>query len=335
MIYGKPFSNNSSESKKPINILEVKEKIIKRLKMRGPSLPVHLSKESGATILLTSALLSELASDKRLKISNIRVGGSPLYFIPGHEHMLERFYTFLPNKEKEAFLLLKKNSILQDEKLAPAIRVALRNIKDFAFPIKLNIPQTSKQGEPKTQQPKLFWRFFTISENDTIKKIKEKIAEQRVIKRKFEKPKIKAEKKPFTKSVEVEEKPILKLKTEKEPTKIIKPKIPKPKKVKEKSEFVKSVISLLEKEFKLVEEKEFKKRELITIIEIDSTVGKSEFLCIAKDKKKITENDLTIALQKSQLLKLPVLIISTGELSKKALQYIETWKNLIKFKRMV
>ena len=44
------------------------------------------------------------------------------------------------------------------------------------------------------------------------------------------------------------------------------------------------------------------------------------FLCIAKDKKTITENDLNLALQKSQDEKMPVLLICRGEMNKKAVE---------------
>ena len=68
--------------------LQVKEKIISFIKARGPSLPVHIAKEINTSILFTSAFLSELISEKRLKISKLNVGNSSLYFIPGQESLL-------------------------------------------------------------------------------------------------------------------------------------------------------------------------------------------------------------------------------------------------------
>ena len=84
----------------------------------------------------------------------MKVGNSPVYFIPGQERLLENFSQYLKSKEKEAFLLLKEKRFLKDNQQEPAIRVALREIKDFAIPFK----------KPETDE--LFWRYFTIPESE-------------------------------------------------------------------------------------------------------------------------------------------------------------------------
>ena len=145
------------------NLLETKRKILGILRFRGPSLPVHIAKQTGLDMLFSSALLSELATEKEIKISDLKVGGSPLYFLRGQEARLEEFSKFLPSKEKEAFILLKKKTILDDKKQNPAIRVALRNIKDFAFPIILDI------GKEK----ELFWRLYSLPEEEARAKYNE------------------------------------------------------------------------------------------------------------------------------------------------------------------
>src|SRR3989338_2910093 len=141
--------------------LQVKEKIISFIKMRGPSLPVHIGKEINTNILFTSAFLSELISEKRLKISNLKVGNSSLYFIAGQEPRLEEFSQHLKSKEKEAFELLKQKRILKDSEQHPAIRVALREIKDFAIPFK-------KNGE-------LYWKYLKVSDMELIELMKNEI----------------------------------------------------------------------------------------------------------------------------------------------------------------
>ena len=93
---------------------EIKEKIISLLQIRGPSLPVHVSSEIKTSILFASAFLSELASEKRIKISNMRVGSSPLYFLPGQEPLLEKFSQYLKSREKDAYMLLKGEKFLKD-----------------------------------------------------------------------------------------------------------------------------------------------------------------------------------------------------------------------------
>src|SRR3989344_4660714 len=139
--------------------LQVKEKIISFIKMRGPSLPVHIGKEINTNILFTSAFLSELISEKRLKISNLKVGNSSLYFIPEQESLLEGFSQHLKSKEKEAFELLKQKKVLKDSEQHPAIRVALREIRDFAIPFK--------------KDDQIYWKYLMVSDQELINKIKE------------------------------------------------------------------------------------------------------------------------------------------------------------------
>jgi len=134
--------------------LQVKERIVSFIKIKGPSLPVHIGKEINASILFTSAFLSELISEKRLKISNLNVGNSHLYFIPGNEPLLEGFSQHLRSKEKDAFELLKQKRILRDSEQHPAIRVALREIKDFAIPFK--------------KDDQFYWKYLMVSDQELI-----------------------------------------------------------------------------------------------------------------------------------------------------------------------
>jgi hypothetical protein len=312
------------------NPLETRSKIISFLKIRGPSLPIHISRETGVSTLFAGAFLSELASNSEVKISSMKVGGSPLYFLPGQESQLENFSNYLQSKEKEAFSVLKEKKLLEDRKLEPAIRVALRSIKDFAFPLLLNSPEQI-----------LFWRFYSLPEEEA-KLLVEKLIVKPIqveIKKKVEekkqeiKPDIKVEKpKPQIKEIK-EEKPDIKKEEVEKPLLTIKEQAKKP--GKEKSNFVNKIINFLESEsIELIEEKEYKKKEYEAKIRINSDIGKISFLLIAKDKKTITENDLTIALQKAQSSKMPSFLISTGSLNKKAQAYLDSYSSLIKFRRI-
>jgi len=138
---------------------QLKERIVSRIRIKGPSLPVHVAKDINTSMLFASAFLSELISEKKLKVSNLKVGNSPLYLIPGQEHLLERFTQYLNQKEKEAFSLLKEKSILKDSEQHPAIRVALSEIKDFAIPF-------SRNNE-------LYWKYLTVAEEDKDEIMKE------------------------------------------------------------------------------------------------------------------------------------------------------------------
>ena len=122
-------------------LLQTKERIVEIIKQRGPEIPVRIANTIGTNNLFTAAFMSELVSEQRLKISNMRVGASPLYYIPGQEEQLQKYTDYLNHKEKEAFNLLKQNSVLQDSEQEPAIRVALHSIKAVSY-THLTLPTT-------------------------------------------------------------------------------------------------------------------------------------------------------------------------------------------------
>lgn len=146
-----------------LNLKEKKQAILEFIRRNGPSLPSKIAEHVKTPLLLTSALISELKSEGKLKVSNIKIGGSPLYYVEGQHNQLEHFTKYLPQKEKEAFELLKKEKVLDMEKVEPAHRIALSNLKDFAVPLKVKI------GEKE----KLFYRLYSFDKEEAIAKIEE------------------------------------------------------------------------------------------------------------------------------------------------------------------
>jgi len=313
------------------NVQEKKRKILEIIKRRGPSLPVHIANETELSMLFSSAFLSELLDDKQIEISNLKVGGSPLYYFKDQKSQLENFIKHLDPKEQEAFEKLRERSLLEDEALEPAIRVALRNIKDFAFSFEFN--------------RKLYWRIYSIDENQAIANLKEKSEEhfksKEII---IEEPQEEKEEIEFVPKIEtiIEKREPIQSIIEEIPRKqpienqieIVSEK-PKPKIKETEKEFVKNIIETLQKEdIELLEESLARKKEYQGRIRINSDLGKIEFFLIAKDKKKVTENDFAVAMQKSQTEKLPILFMSPGELAKRAQAFLDDWRNLLKFKRI-
>ncbi len=285
--------------------LQVKEKIISFIKIKGPSLPVHLAKEINTNILFASAFLSELISEEKLKISKLNVGNSSLYFIPGQESLLENFSHHLKSKEKEAFELLKQKRILKDSEQHPAIRIAIREIKDFATPF--------KKGEH------LYWKYLTVSDQELINKIKEIPATKEIKKQ----PEI-AEKKP-------------EIKSEEKPSKIEKPKIYSLK-TKKKAEKINKKISGKKGDKFFNKVKEFLLKKSIEILDIEGVskdnlilkvkIKDKEKLLIAYNKKRINEGDIIKAHKISSELNLRYFIFSLGEPNKKMNEFINAIKNL-------
>ena len=60
------------------------------------------------------------------------------------------------------------------------------------------------------------------------------------------------------------------------------------------------------------------------IIKIPSVMGELEYYCKAKNKKTVNDSDLSSAVVQGQLKKLPVMFLTTGELSKKAKEFLNT-----------
>lgn len=319
---------------------DTKNRILSIIKNKGPSYPAQVSKEAGVSPLFTAAFLSELVKDRQLKMSSMKVGSSPIYYASGQEPQLENFVKYLNSKEREAFEKLKSSEVLEDLSQQPAIRVALRNISDFAIPINVRI-----DGETK-----LFWRHSQFPENQTRDRIREMLSPSNIPKLKQKETvliQVKEEPKNEetiptpteivtrqieTRQIESQIEPLIK-----ETEKIIeKPMKRKPRKEKIiSSKFAESVKDYLAtKDIEVLEEVMIKKKEFVAKIRTDESFGKQEFYLIAKDKKKVNQDDLTIAIQHAQSQRMPALFLSSGSLDANASSYIQEWKNVIKFNKV-
>ncbi len=298
---------------------ETHEKIITIIKEKGPSLPIQIAKKIGISSLFISAFLSELANEKRIRISNLKVGGSPLYFLEGQEESLESYYKFLHPREAETFLLLKKNKVLKDSEQEPVTRVALRSIKDFAVGF-------SKNNE-------IYWKYVSTPQSEI-----DEILTPTPIKKALIKPKPTIpEKKP-----EIKPEPKIPEKTSKkeQPSEFQNPFITqkplKIKKQKEKSEFVTSVMDFLSKNnLEIINEISYKAKEYDCKIQMNSQLGPLTFLTQAKDKKTISETDLKKLLSNAQSIPIPALVLYTGNISKKAQEYQEKYSSILKLKKII
>jgi len=291
----------------------IKEKILYILRTRGPSLPVHIANQTGLSILFASAFLSELLSEKKIKMSNMRVGSSPVYFIPGQEKNLEKFSEHLKSKEKEAFLLLKEKKFLNDDKQQPAIRVALREIRDFAIPFR--------------KEEQIIWRYFTSLETEfkqkelkplKIKQVEiinppSKLTPTHQIKEKSKELDI------FDKSIK--KKSVLKKKTSRKKA------IPQ----KKNNKFFNKVKEFLSnRSIEILDIESFNKNDLILLIRKQG----EEKLLVAYNKKRVNESDIIKANKKASELNLNYIILSLGEPLKKLDSLIDAIKRLSEIEKL-
>jgi len=312
----------------PTNIQKLesdKERILNFIKVNGPSLPVKISKSINNSPLFTSAFLAELHTEKKLKMSKMKIGSSPLYHLPGQEADLANFAEYLVPREREAFSLLKEKQILEDEKQEPVIRVALRAISDFANPLRVRIKE----------EVKLFWKYYLISDEQAQQQI------QDILNQVQSRPKIQEQPKPAQQPI-----PKPQIQETKQIIKEISKKIPqhliqktkqetKPASKKTTSKFSEKIQDYLKaKDIELLSILSEKKKEFTAKIRTDTIFGKQTYRLTAKDKKKITEDDITLAIQKAQTEKMTALIMTTGEVEKKSRQYLKEWENLVKIEKI-
>ena len=314
----------------------LRDDVISLVRSKGPILPSHVAKAINTNIIMASAYLSELVASKIINISNTKVGGSPLYYAPGQEAQLLKFADNLNEKERRALELLKENKVLRDSEQAPVVRVALREIKDFAMPLNVKYSDTSE----------IFWKWFLASDEEAGKIIKSKLD----IFEKEDKIEVKEETKIQTESKKdvqqkevpvekkIEEKPIEKVQQQLKETveKPIEKRGRKPKEASKEDEFMKDIMKFFEKNKIIIISTEIVKKnsEIDFIIEIQSVVGNLQYYCKAKNKKRISDSDLSNAYVKGQFKKLPVIVLAPGELSTKALEMMKKELNNLTFKQV-
>jgi hypothetical protein len=229
----------------------------------------------------------------------MKVGSSKLHFLEGQEHNLEKFAHHLNFKEKEAFELLRQKKFLEDEKQVPAIRVALRAIKDFAIPI---------------DRDKIIWRYYLIPESEY--KLEKTVPKPKPL------PKIQEVKKEkelgiFDKATEEKEK-ILEIKKTKKSTR-------KSSSTQKKNEkfFDKVKEHLSRRNIELLDIIGFSKNDLTLKV----NANQREYLLVAYNKKRIKEEDIIKASKKASELGLRYIILSLGEPLKKLSNLIEAIKD--------
>src|SRR3989344_4254847 len=131
-----------------------KEKILIYMKSQGPILPTQVSKQINKNILMSSAILSEMASNKEVRISSIKVGGSPLYYLDGQESMLQDYSSKLQAKDRQTYDLIRERKVLREKVLDPVTKLSLRNIKDFAQPLQVTL----------NNEKEIFWKWYLTSQ---------------------------------------------------------------------------------------------------------------------------------------------------------------------------
>ena len=145
------------------------DKILNFLTTSGPTLPTKVAKNIGSEIFIASAHLSLLASQGKVIISQLKIGSSPLYYLPGQEDQLYQFAAGnINHKELQVLDFLRKEKVLREANLDLLAKVALRSLKDFATPLHVVV-----KGRRE-----LFWRWHLLSAEETKQLIGDLLGQQ-------------------------------------------------------------------------------------------------------------------------------------------------------------
>lgn len=315
-----------------------KDKIITILRQRGPLVPNDLKKALKVDSMILGAVLSELNSRGQVKITKLKKGASPFYYLPGQEKLLERLTEFLNPKDQNTVRLLQEQKVIQESAQEMFVRVSIRNIPDF---VREFMVQTSRG-------PYRFWRYYLISEAEAMKILRDKFAPKKETSKeeslkedtkkapietttKTKLTKEKQEEKIFEtkpKELPIQKKTLPKqktLETEKQQALQISPSL-------EKTPFYEKIINYFKENdiVLLFEEQLSKDREYSFVVKIPSAVGYLKMYVHGRNKKKLNEGDVAPALLKAKIKDVSCLFLTNGDFTKKSLGIMEKeYKGLV------
>ncbi|MFH1210510.1 MAG: hypothetical protein V1645_01205 [archaeon] len=136
--------------------LKLRDDALNFVRSKGPVLPVHVGERFGFNSIIASAVLSDLVSNGLVKLSNTKIGGSPVYFVPGQEPKLQGLYKYLGEKPRKIYDMLRDSKVLRDKVLEPWQRVAVREIKDFSVMLRVNYSGNEE----------IFWKWYITSDEE-------------------------------------------------------------------------------------------------------------------------------------------------------------------------
>ncbi|MFW6285593.1 MAG: hypothetical protein ACOC16_00310 [Nanoarchaeota archaeon] len=141
-----------------------KDNLLRYIKQEKAVIPSSVAQVFDTTTTIASAALSELAKEKLIKITYLKLSSTPYYYDPKQSSVLiELGEKHLSKNEKEIFHKLKEKQIVNDNSLTIQERLAIGNIKDFAYQLEL----TNNNKNFK------FWVWYQRNLDDTKSQILE------------------------------------------------------------------------------------------------------------------------------------------------------------------
>jgi hypothetical protein len=267
------------------------QRIVTFVKQKGPSFPIDIANLLGSDSIIAAALLSEMVSKNYVKKSNRRIGDSLLYYTDGQgENVRRRLFETLDENEKRLVQKFETSKILSPQELEPMERYIINDLRDFIIPLVVTYKGTDIS----------FFKFHSILDNEIHALLEKKIKPTE----KSETPKI-----PEISKRQVSQKTIVPKKQQP----IKKPDI--------RSDVREKALQTISKlRGRILNEKVIRKdREMDFLVEMTDIGTKHMFK--VRNKKTITDKDISLAFAQVMEKKLPMVLLVTGNLSKKAQKY--------------
>jgi hypothetical protein len=301
---------------------KTKESILAYIASRGPSLPVTIASELRVPPLFISAFLSELYHEEKVLMSHLKVGTTSLYLISGQEPQLENFIQHLNSREREAFHIIKQKKRVKEADLSPVHRVAIREIHDFAKPIQI-------EGQPAWEYMYAAPEEIPRAQLQAVAPVPEIAQQVKKIEQNIEtiETEIKVQEKPKKKKAITSQKP-----PQDKPFSLSLSSTPF-QHTQQSSPFAESVQAALEKMGCTIHALvKADKKEATFKVAMQGPHSIQSYLVIAKDKKKLKEEELQEALQEAHTQRLLCLVMARGDLDKKTAQFAASWGNFLVYK---
>ncbi|HKZ49493.1 MAG TPA: hypothetical protein VJ110_00625 [Candidatus Nanoarchaeia archaeon] len=317
----------------------------------SPVLPIEIGSKLGVDSFLAKAYLEQLMESGRIKMTQEKIGEARLYYVPGHEmlvntrlkKLLETIKPTAKNfapasaapaaaanpevqKKRAEFMakleeIEKRDKELETKKLEKAAKMqkaALASKKDEETPKEIS------------HQPKAVPKAPSTTAKPAPKEIAEEPSDTKEISPAafgvsidYEEPEVEiAEVSIQTPSAEEAPKP--KASMLEEAKRFI---------AGEPSSLVETALQYLASKEAEVTAKELKKRgkEAVIVANIPTNIGPMKFLIFVVDKKTVSEADLSMAYSEAVQKKYPVIVMSRGKLTKTARNYLNVIQGVVRY----
>ena len=290
---------------------KMKDKIFAFVQSKGPVLPVEVASAVDTNSFLAKAYLSDLIEEGKVRISNEKFGAEKLYYIQGQEQRVAERLKEVANQQKTAKIYhdpAMKSQVTPElarkrqefSAMAKKVEAEDKKVKIIPKqPVQQNPPARPLQPIQQPQQkprllPKMLPKFSI-----------------------FRKP---PPQQPEKRVIEVKPQPrYAPQQIQNIPT--------KPK------NFVDDARNFLEAQNgKIADVLERKKKFAEFNALLPTAFGEFKVLIHIRDKKKITDSDISLLYSKSSQRNIPGLMITNGHLTRKADRFLDTVKDSVKVK---